>query len=227
MKKLLFLVGCVLLLLPALAGPAAADKIQWQVFINIHSPSDPPLLLRLNETQMTWRILDKSGRLFSSVPAEATDVRVGSSTPFVTLGNTEVFAKSFFQRMTVSYVVSRHEELVIASCDESTSQSYYGEPYLYNDWTGDVPGDQIYPYNPNIGTGIWTMDWMVPLLPRGNTAGATLDPGKYTIDYTDMLLHRCADPMFPGRVPGKEGYPPNGGPWDWWYPAAHVTFTVR
>jgi hypothetical protein len=213
MKKLLFLLGCLLLLL-APAAPASADTIHWEVILNFHDTSSQPLIVRVNETQKTWLAYDVTDDnwppLYTSVPATATDVRVGHSTAFVNRGNMAVFAKSFFQRMTVFDPKSSE----IVDVDESTSQSYWSVMYRYNSWTMEnYPDFQLLPYNPRIGAGMWAMDWMVRLLPSSGTA--TLAPGTYTITYADMLKHRCADPMFPGRVPGGEGYPPIGGPWGW------------
>ena len=220
-KKLLFLFVCVLLLFLVTALPAAAaDKIHYEVVINFHDTTSPAFVFWVNETQWSFKML-------RAVPRNATDVRVTETVAFVNSGNLAVFAKAFFQKMTVSYLDPRGGATVIASCDESTCQAYWGEPYPLNNWMGDDPAYWLYPYNPKIGAGMWSADWMVPLLPQPNPGGVTLKPGKYTITYTDRLAHVCADPMYPGRVPGGEGYPPIGGPWDYWYPAATFAFTVR
>jgi hypothetical protein len=220
-KRLLFLVVCALLLLLVTAAPAAAvDKIYYAVVIDFHDTTSPAWVLWVNETQWSFGVL-------RAVPRSATDVRVTETVGFVNSGNLAAFTKAFFQKMTVSYLDSRGGPTVIASCDESTCQAYWGEPYPLNNWMGDDPAYWLYPYNPKIGAGMWSADWMVPLLPQPNPGGVTLRPGKYAITYTDMLAHVCADPMYPGRVPGGEGYPPIGGPWDYWYPAATFAFTVR
>ena len=219
MKKLLFLLGCLLLLLAAVAPASAADKIQWQVLVNFHSPSDPPIIVQINYTDMTFTDVNAKGRYFTAVPATATDVVVGTATPFVNSGNASVFARSFFQRMKV--VDPARDQIV--DVDESTGQQYWVGPYPYNDFTSYY--GPFLPYNPNIGGGMmWEVDWMVPL-PRP-AGSATLKRGTYTLTYSCMLTHVCADPMFPGRVPGGEGYPPIGGPWGWTEPST-LTFKVQ
>ena len=222
MKKLLFLLGCLLLLLaaaaPASAAPAAADaKIQWQVLVDFHSMAGV-FIVRLDYATMTWTDVDARGRYFTAVPADATDVRVGTSTAFVNSGDMAVFAKSFFQRLEVLDPGGRQ----IVNVDESAGQQYWTAMYRYNDWTSYY--GPLLPYNPRIGAGMWAMDWIVPI-PRPS-GDATLRRGTYTINYSCMLTHRVADPMFPGRVPGREGYPPNGGPWGWTEQAT-LTFRVR
>lgn len=219
-KELLFLVLCALLLLVAAAPVAAADQIHYEVVINFHDTTSPAYVFWVNETQWSFKWV-------RAVPRSATDVRVTETVSFVNSGSLAVFAKAFFQRMTVSYLDRGNGATVIASCDESTCQAFWGAPYPLNNWMGDDPAYWLYPYNPNIGAGMWSADWMVPLLPQPNPGGRTLQPGTYAITYTDMLAHVCADPMYPGRVPGGEGYPPIGGPSDFWYPAATFTFTVR
>ena len=220
MKKLLFLIGCLLLLLAAAAPASAADTdmIQWQVLIDFHAMEGPPLIVELNYTDMSWTLQDEHGKFFSAVPAGATDVRVGTSAAFVTYGNMTVFADAFFQRLKVWDPKGNK----VIDVDESTCQAYWTAPYLCNDWTS--PYGPMLPYNPSIGAGMWGMDWIPPLpRPSGST---TLARGRYTVEYWSMLTHRVADPMFPGRVPGKEGYPPIGGPEDW-LKAQPIHFSVR
>jgi len=167
-KKLLFLFVCVLLLFLVTALPAAAaDKIHYEVVINFHDTTSPAFVFWVNETQWSFKML-------RAVPRNATDVRVTETVAFVNSGNLAVFAKAFFQKMTVSYLDPRGGATVIASCDESTCQAYWGEPYPLNNWMGDDPAYWLYPYNPNIGAGMWSADWMVPLLPQPNPGGVTL-----------------------------------------------------
>ena len=220
MKRLLFVVGCLLLLLAAAAPASAADKIQWQVLVNYNGLEGPPVYVCLNYTDMYWTDLDAKGRPFTSVPADATDVRVGTSAAFVNYGDMTVFAKSYFQRLKVWDPGGNK----VIDIDESTSQMYWTAPYRYNDWTS--PYGPMLPYNPNIGQGMmWGMDW-VPRVPPPS-GSATLKRGTYRVTFTDMLTHRCADPMFWWRVPGGEGYPPLEGPWDWDTSMFALTFQVK
>jgi len=207
MKRLLFVVGCLLLLLAAAAAPAsAADKIQWQVIVGPHW-SDMPLIVNINYTTMWFSYLDENGEFFEAVPADATDVVVGDAVAFVNRGNMQVFAKSLFQRMTVDDPAGNR----VIDIDESESQNSWTPLYHYNDFASiDGP---LLPYNPRIGAGMWEKDWWAKLPLDPSTGNPT--PGTYTVTYRDLLRHRCADPMFPGRVPGGEGYPPIGGPWGW------------
>lgn len=222
MKRLLFLLACALLLILAIAGPAlAADQIQWQVWINIHAAEAPPAVLWSNYTTMYWSDIDAKGRPYAAVPRTATDVAVGSGAAFVNSGNTAAFAKAFFQRIDV-YDPSGKQ---IVHVDETDCQNYWSDLYRFNDWGN--PYDPLLPYNPNIGQGMmWGVDWYVPLLRAPSTA-TSLKAGIYTVVYNNMLTHTLADPMFPGRVPGGEGYPPIGHAAPWNDEPIVVTFRVR
>ena len=145
---------------------------------------------------------------------------MGTSTAFVNRGNTSVFAKAFFQRLKVYDPTG---ELVL-DCDGSECQGYWSAPYRYNDWTN--PFDPLVATNPRIGGGMmWAVDWFVPLLPDPSTG--ELAAGTYRVEYWNMVTHRLADPMFPGRVPGGDGYPPIGGPSDWNEIVAEYFFDVE
>lgn len=219
MKKLLFLLGCGLLLLGAAAAPASAtDDIEWQVVVD-WTGGGQPFIVEVNYTDLSWTDLKANGDPLTAVPDDAKKVSVGMTVAWVTLGNTRVFAKSFFQRMQVWDPSGTK----VIDVDETTGQGYWTAPYRYNDWTS--PYGPLLPYNPRIGQGMmWATDWLVPLpLPAGST---TYTPGTYTISYSNMLRHTVADPMFPGRVPGGEGYPPIGKPWDWSEPFTS-TFVVE
>ena len=211
MRRLLFVVGCLLLLFGA-AAPALADDLQWEVIVGTHW-SGQPYICWLDWDTMTWSDfrIDADGMMqpYTAVPADATDVRVGDAIVFVNRGNTRVFAKAYFQRMTVEGPgLVEPISVTEATCHDN---GYWTAPYPYNDFTNDVYGPLL-PYNPRIGGGMqWEMDWMVPLLPDDGVT--TLEPGTYAVTYAGMLKHRCADPMFWWRVPGGDGYPPIGGPW--------------
>ena len=222
MKRLLLLLVLALVLLAAIAAPApAADQIQWQVFINIHDPGGTPTVLWSNYTNLSYSYLDERGRVYTAVPRTATDVAVGIGVWFVNSGNTAVFAKALYQRLDVYDPSGKR----ILHVDETDCQKYWTEPYPVNDWTS--PDTPFYPYNPNIGQGMmWGVDWYVPLLRAPGTA-TSLKAGTYTIVYNNLQTHTLADPMFPGRVPGGEGYPPIGHAGDWAEDPAVSTFRVR
>jgi len=218
MKKLLFLLGCLLLLLTVAAAPAsAADKIQWQVIVGPHW-SGEAFIVNINYTTMWFTYLDENGEFFEAVPADATDVVVGDAIAFVNRGNMQVCAKSLFQRMTVDDPAGNR----VIDIDESECQQYWTPLYHYNDFASiDGP---LLPYNPRIGAGMWEKDWWakLPLDP----ATGKLTPGSYTVTYSDMLKHRIADPMWPDTKPGRD-YPPIGGPWDWGDNGGTLTFVVE
>ena len=209
MKRLLFLVGCLVLLLGVVAAPAAATQgVQWQVVLNFHSPGYLDIC-RADYDTMAWTTLDADGNaVLTSVPAYAANVAVGTSTAFVNRGNTSVFAKAFFQKLKVYDPTGK----LVVDCDASACQGYWSAPYRYNDWTN--PFGPLYAYNPKIGGGMmWAVDWFVQLPPDPVTGKLVV--GTYRVECWNMATHRLADPMFPGRVPGRVGYPPIGGPWGW------------
>jgi hypothetical protein len=218
MKKLLFLLGCLLLLAAAAAPASAADKIQWQVIIGPHW-SGEPVIVQVNYTAMTFTDIDENGAYFTAVPATATDVVVGDATPFVTRGNTQAFAKALFQRMTIDDPSGKRT----VDVDEAECHQYLVPIYPYNDFSSYY--GPLLPYNTKIGGGMmWETDWMVPL---PLNADGKLTPGPYTVTYNQMLAHTVADPMFPGRVPGKVGYPPIGHAAPWWDEPGTLTFWVE
>lgn len=218
MKRKIVLVIVLCLAVAALgigAAPGlAADDIEWQVMVG-----DPPLYVEVNFTDMYWTDVDAGGAPFTAVPANVSRVGVGQSTAWVTRGNTQVFAKAYLQRMQVWDPTGK----LVIDVDETTAQGYWTAPYRWSDWGS--PYDPPLPYNPRIGGGMmWAIDWIVPLpLPEGS---ATYAPGTYIVSYSTMLRHTVADPMFPGRVPGGEGYPPIVKPWDWEEPSFY-TFEVE
>ncbi len=221
MKRLLFLTGCLLLLLGLVAATASATEgVQWQVVLNYHYPGYVDIC-RADYDAMSWTIFDEGGdEVLTAVPADATNVAVGTSTAFVNRGNTSVFAKSFYQRMKV---YDPSGELVL-DVDETECQELWSDPYRYNDWSN--PFGPFCAYNPRIGGGMmWAVDWFAQL-PRDPVTGK-LATGEYTVELWTMLTHTCADPMFPGRVPGGDGYPPIGHAWDWEAEPALFEFTVR
>jgi len=227
MKRLLFVVGCLLLLLAA-AAPASANDIRWQVIVGPHW-TGVPYICWVDFDTMTWSDFSSidadTGKpiYYTAVPAGATDVRVGDAAVFVNRGNTQVFAKALFQRMTVEG--PGLAKPVVVTEDDCHDNGYWTRPYPYNDFTNEYWGP-LFAYNPRIGGGMqWEMDWMVPLLPDDGVA--TLTPGRYKVTYEDMLTHRCADPMFWWRVPGGDGYPPIGGPWGWWEEPGTLSFLVE
>ena len=219
MKRLLFVLGCLLLLLAAAAAPAsAADRIQWQVIVGPHW-SGEPFIAYVNLTDKTFGYLDGEGNLFTSVPADATEVVVGDTAPFVNRGNTDVFVKAYFQEMTIDDPSGNR----VIDIDRTECHDYWGPLYHYNDLVG--PDGPLLPYNPRIGAGMWERDWWATL-PLDPTTGKPI-PGEYTVTYNSMLAHRCADPMWPDKgKPGGEGYPPIGGPSDWWDEPGTLTFAV-
>jgi hypothetical protein len=208
MKRLLFLTGCLLLLLGVGAAPASATQgVQWQVVLNFHNPGYVDIC-RADYDAMSWTVLDESDAVLTAVPADAANVVVGTSTAFVNRGNTSVFAKAFLQRMKVYDPAGN----LVLDIDGTECQGYWSAPYRYNDWSN--PFGPLYAYNPRIGGGMmWAVDWFVPL-PRDPATGE-LATGVYQVEYWTKLTHTCADPMFPGRVPGRVGYPPIGHAWDW------------
>ena len=207
MKKLLFLLGCLLLLLAAAAAPASANEIQWQVIVGPHWSGDP-LIFRVDKTAMTYEYEAAPGVPFDYVPADATDVVVGDVTGFVNRGNMQVFAKAYFQEMTVEDPLGNP----VIDIDRTECHDLWGPLYHFNDLVS--PDGPWLPYNPRIGAGMWAKDWLQPLPLNEDTK--TLTPGWYKVTYDSMLRHRIADPMWPDRgKPGGEGYPPIGGPWGW------------
>jgi hypothetical protein len=220
MKRLLFLLACALLLILAIAAPApAADKIQWQVIVGPHW-SGEPFIAYVNQTDHTFGYLDEGGNLFTSVPTAATNVVVGDAVAFVNRGNMKVFAKAYFQEMTVDDPDGKR----VVDIDRTECHDFWGPLYHYNDFVG--PDGPLLPYNPRIGAGMWEKDWLQPL--PLNPATGKVKPGTYTVTYNSMLTHRCADPMWPDRgAPGGEGYPPIGGPSDWWDEPGSLTFEVE
>jgi hypothetical protein len=217
MKRLLFAVGCLLLLLAAAVPASAADKIQWQVIVGPHW-SGEAFIVYVNYTDMTFGYLDEDDNFFTSVPADATDVVVGDPAAFVNRGNLRAFVKSYFQEMTVDDPDGNR----VIDVDRTECHDYWGPMYHYNDFLG--PDGPLLPYNPRIGAGMWERDWWLRL---PLNSGGKLTPGSYTVTYNSMLTHRCADPMWLDRgAPGGEGYPPIGGPSDWWDEPGTLTFYV-
>ena len=197
---------------------AAAGDIQWQVIIGPHW-SGEPIIVQIDYGNMTFTDIDDEGNYFTAVPAAATDVVVGDATAFVTRGNAQVFAKALFQRMTIDDPNGDQ----IVNVDETECQEYLVPLYRYNDFSSYY--GPLLPYNVKIGGGMmWETDWMVPL-PLDPATG-TPTPGWYSVTYDDMLTHTCAGPMFPGRVPGRVGYPPIGHAGGWWGPGT-LTFEVK
>lgn len=221
MKKLLFLLGCALLLLAVAAAPAAAaDKIQWQVVVGPHWTGEP-YIIWVDFTNKTWSDVDENNNYFTAVPASATDVAIVDVSLFVTSGNCKVFAKALFQRMTVDD--PNGTQVIIPPVDESNCHKFWTPLYRPNDFTS-IYGPAL-PYNPRIGGGMmWEMDWKVPL--PLNSEGK-LTPGPYKVTYNQMLTHTCADPMFPGRVPGRVLWPPIGHAAPWWDEPGTLTFWVK
>jgi hypothetical protein len=220
-KKLPFLLVCALVPVFVGAAPASATEgVQWQVVLNFHSPGYVDIC-RADYDNQSWTTLDADGdAVLASVPADAANVAVGTSTAFVNRGNTSVFAKAFFQKLKVYDPTGK----LVIDCDASECQGYWSAPYRYNDWTN--PFGPLVAYNPTIGGGMmWAVDWFVQLPPDPLTG--KLAAGTYRVEYWNMVTHRLADPMFPGRVPGKVGYPPIGGPWGWEETPMEYFFTVH
>ena len=174
MKKLSFLLGCVLLLLVATAVPAMADPLYYQVYVYDGSAA------WIDESTTTWGPVD-------AVPVGA-DVRISTSWVALNRGLAGSFPNAMLERLEVLDPLGN----VVASCDESTCRTFWAAPYLYNDWFDEA--DWVYPANPKRSAGVWAVDWMVPFRPA--TAGT------YTIVYSDKQIRTVADPMWatPGTV---------------------------
>ncbi len=100
------------------------------------------------------------------------------------------------QRLEVWTYVNGNRVDVIKPIDESTSRSYWVGPYDVN----TAYGHDYAPYNPKVHSGIWGMDWVVPL--------GGLEPGIYWLTYSDKLTHSISDPHF-------DRTPVHYAPWDW------------
>ena len=191
-KKLMFLVVCALLLLCATAAPASARD-------TYPTPAYPPYWY--NVDCFGWgaywvdEVAHTAGGPVSAVPA-GSPVYVGSMWICATYGQSIRQAKAMLQRLEVWTYVNGNRVDVIKPIDESTSRSYWVGPYDVN----TAYGHDYAPYNPKVQSGIWGMDWVVPL--------GGLEPGIYWQTYSDKLTHQCADPHF-------DRTPVHYAPWDW------------
>ena len=143
--------------------------------------SGDPYICWVDFDNMTWSDfwIDANGdhQPYAAVPADATDVRVGDAIVLVNRGNTRVFAKAYFQRMTVeSLGLARPISVTEAHCHDP---GYWTPPFHYNDFTNDFYSPLLR-YNPRIAGGMqWEMDWMVPLLPDDGVT--TLKPSTHKV----------------------------------------------
>lgn len=205
MKRLLFVLVCALLLLAATAAPAAARD-------SYPTPAYPPLwygvgcmgpyAFWVNETTHAAGMLEGT-----TIPA-GYPVYVGETWICCTYGQSIRQAKALLQQLEVWTVNKDGSKNMLVDIDESTSQSRWVGPYNVNvayshDWT---------PYRPQVQTGMWGMDWMIPL--------GKLAKGEYFYNYSDLQLHWVSDPLF-------EATPLHYEPDAKWVDHGTYTFTVQ
>jgi len=177
MKKLLFLIGCALLLLLATAAPALADAINYQV--NVYGEG----IGRVDESAKTVTPVD-------AVPVGA-DVRIQGAWLTTSFGLSNSAPDAILERLTV--LDPKGNPVPACEVDESNCHGFWAAPFLLSEW--DTPMSWETPYNPNRNAGVWMRLWLVPFVP--------LTRGTYTIFYTEVWTRAIADPMWdqPGSYP--------------------------
>jgi hypothetical protein len=196
-KKSLFLIVCTVLLLLAVAGPAAADGAYYCV-----SPYEP---FPTHNDPAAGTI-----SFVTAIPA-GSPVVFGYPWRALNRGLAATVPSAFRMRLTVT----APNKTVIAHCDESDCLGYWHEVFRWNDVFGHSPDWLGIPYNPKAAAaGMWARVWLVPC---GN-----LPVGTYTCTYNDMQLRTVADPMW--EQPGS--YPPVYPSYEWPESPMVFTFEV-
>lgn len=176
MRKPLFLIVCLFLLLFAVTAPALAQPFY------VVNPYDGSVV-----------VADRSQHAASpvdSIPAGSTVV-CGYSWIAVNRGLAATAPYAFRMRLRVVDASGT----LIARCGKFDCQSSWGGLYRWNVMWCNSPDMIATAYNPKMAAGIWARDWLVPC--------GTLPVGEYTVTYNEMLTRAVADPMWaePGSVP--------------------------
>jgi hypothetical protein len=177
-KKLLFLLGCTLLLLVATAAPSLADANHYY---------------QVNAYDEGAGLVDVSAK--TSTPVDAVpvgaDVRIQAAWITTSLGLANSVPDAILERLSV--LDPKGNPVPACEVDESTCRGFWTPPFLWDGW--NTPLGYLSPYNPNRSAGIWARMWLVPFVP--------LTRGTYTIFYTEVWTRAIADPMWdqPGSYP--------------------------
>ena len=186
MKRLLFLLVCVLLLLFATAAPALADDY----FYGFSPYHEDPFRVDMSEGLAVF--LEEG-----YIPADSHEVIFGMS--WTSLNRGLVLKVPDIFRMELSVTGPYPAMTVRAHCDQSDCRQYWSALYRWNERLWASPDWQAIPNHPEAAAaGIWSRNWWVSC--------GTLPAGKYTVEYREILTRTLADPWtWPG--PGIQ-YPP-------------------
>lgn len=182
MKKLLFLLVCVLLLLCAVAAPAVARDTYPPYPANWYFVSVDGSTYWMDEVTHTWGPTD----LPRTVPADDLHVAIGGTWFCATYG--QCIAQAGAVRQTLDFWKDGESEFIL-SLDERAARAYWGRPYdpeaAYGITPEDLGGSF---YNPKVQSGFWAIDWIVWIGP--------LEEGTYWLEYKNYTAHNTVDPHF-------------------------------